>query len=135
MRIENCCKCGTEFGMSDAIYRAAQERREGFLFYCPNGHPQHYVTGKSKEQQLAEQLEAERLARQRAEQRIAEAHDVADRERRVAAAYKGVATRMNNRVKAGVCPCCNRHFENLHRHMASQHPDFDNVIDLAAARA
>lgn len=31
---------------------------------------------------------------------------------------------MKNRVANGVCPCCNRHFENLERHMKGQHPDF-----------
>lgn len=27
-------------------------------------------------------------------------------------------------VGAGVCPCCNRTFKNLARHMAGQHPGF-----------
>ncbi len=28
------------------------------------------------------------------------------------------------RIVSGVCPCCNRTFQNLARHIAGQHPDF-----------
>ena len=37
---------------------------------------------------------------------------------------KAAKTRLKNRVGKGVCPCCNRSFANLKRHMASQHPEF-----------
>lgn len=39
-------------------------------------------------------------------------------------AQKGQNTRLKNRIAAGVCPCCNRSFQNVARHMAGQHPDF-----------
>lgn len=29
------------------------------------------------------------------------------------------------RFANGVCPCCNRSFENVARHMRTQHPDYD----------
>lgn len=62
--------------------------------------------------------------------------DEAEAVKRSAAAYKGAATRLKNRAKAGVCPCCNRTFQNLARHMASQHPDHetDNVVELGQER-
>lgn len=53
-----------------------------------------------------------------------ELREEAKRERNRANGYKGHATRITKRAKAGVCPCCNRSFENLRRHMASQHPTF-----------
>ena len=31
--------------------------------------------------------------------------------------------RIEKRIHAGVCPCCNRSFPNLQRHMAAKHPD------------
>jgi Fe-S oxidoreductase len=47
-----------------------------------------------------------------------------------ARAQKAAKTRIKNdrdriktRVANGVCPHCNRTFQNLARHMASQHPD------------
>ncbi|MFB3077027.1 MAG: hypothetical protein ACE1Y4_03380 [Lysobacterales bacterium] len=39
-------------------------------------------------------------------------------------AHKAAATRIKNRVARGVCPCCNRSFTNLHRHMESKHPNY-----------
>jgi hypothetical protein len=46
-----------------------------------------------------------------------------------ARAYKGQATRLRNRAKAGVCPCCKRTVSQLARHMASKHPDFSTDAD------
>jgi hypothetical protein len=46
---------------------------------------------------------------------------------------KGVKTRMANRIKHGVCPCCNRTFLNLQRHMTTQHPSFNMSADSAGA--
>lgn len=99
-------------------------------FFCPNGHSQHYT-----------ESEADRLRRERdrLKQQIAQEQDVArqwreeaEREKARAAGYKGVATKMRNRVAKGVCPCCNRTFLDLARHMATKHPDIDNVIPLTA---
>lgn len=39
-------------------------------------------------------------------------------------ATKGVVTRLKNRARNGVCPCCIRTFKDLHMHMASEHPNF-----------
>jgi hypothetical protein len=44
------------------------------------------------------------------------------------AATKGHVTRKKRqleRVASGVCPCCNRSFVNLRRHMKTQHPEFE----------
>ena len=39
-------------------------------------------------------------------------------------ATKGVVTRLKKRAIAGVCPCCNRTFQQLAAHMAHKHPDY-----------
>lgn len=39
-------------------------------------------------------------------------------------AQKGVVTRIKNRISKGVCPCCNRTFGDLERHMKTKHPDY-----------
>ena len=122
--------------MSDDIYSTAMERREGFEFYCPNGHKQHYITGQSD-------LEKTRLERDRLRQQLAQKDDEIKRqrdlreqeERRVSAA-KGQITKLKKRAKAGVCPWCNRTFSNMAAHMKTQHPDMDpNVIDLGVEKA
>lgn len=120
--VEHCCQCGMAFAMTED-FQSRRLKNRGTSFYCPAGHSQHY-TGKSdvqKERERAEQIQ-QRLEAQRRQTAIH--RRAAEHARRSAAAEKGHRTRLKNRIAKGVCPCCNRHFQNLHRHIASQHPDF-----------
>jgi hypothetical protein len=125
---ETCSGCGILYAMPEEFQeeRYADKR----AFYCPNGHQQNY-TGKSEAEKLREQLDTERRQRQSAEQRVAmyadearSEREIAQRERHRANGYKGHATRITKRAKAGVCPCCNRTFKQLAQHMANKHPQF-----------
>lgn len=116
-----CCNCGVPFGMQPGYIEHLRESHA--WFYCPNGHRQHY----------AAETEAEKLRRQRdqLQQRLAQRDDEIEFQRkgrehaeRSAAAFKGQVTKLKKRGAAGVCPCCNRTFQNLGRHMATQHPDY-----------
>lgn len=132
--IDVCCQCKTRFGMSDEIKTIAMSRNEAFSFYCPNGHQLHYPAGETMETKL--RRECDRLKQDLAYQedmrrQEREARETAERR---AAGYKGVATKMKNRIKAGACPCCNRTFQDLARHIASKHPDIDNVVNFDAAK-
>lgn len=125
--IETCFKCDVRFGMPDGTYQTNIAQKEKGGFFCPHGHSQVYVTGETEVTKL-------RRERDRLKQRIAykddavrEAEARAENEKRRASGFKGQVTRIKNRVSAGVCPCCNRTFENLARHMNSQHPKFDCV--------
>jgi len=98
-------------------------RNDHKTFYCPSGHPQSYQH-ESNEEKL--RRERDRLA-----QRIAERDDEIKRQRelreateRQLSAARGRVTKIKNRVAKGVCPCCNRQFSNLHRHMTTEHPTF-----------
>lgn len=99
-------------------------RKSGGYHSCPNGHR----WGWSKENSEDEQIRRER---DRLKQKLAEKDDQIRRERerreaaeRSASASRGQVTKMKNRAAAGVCPCCNRSFENLRRHMTAKHPGF-----------
>lgn len=117
-----CCSCGVLFGMEFGYNHQRTEDHE--RFFCPNGHGQSY-TGKTEAQKLQEQLDAARSLAQREAARRQQAEERTEVERRSAAAYKGHVTRIRNRIANGVCPAgCNRHFENVERHIATQHPDF-----------
>jgi hypothetical protein len=124
-----CWKCKERFGLADET--EALLRRSGRSFCCPWGHSAVFKEGKTDAELLQEQLDAERRQRQSAEQRIAmyadearSEREIAARERRRANGYKGHATRITKRAKAGVCPCCNRTFKQLAQHMANKHPQF-----------
>lgn len=130
-----CCKCKCEFGLTLHVYQTRKEDHQ--VFWCPHGHQQHFSWGKTEEDKLREE-------RDRLKQQLAYKDDVIANERREAeyqkkrvAVAKGQVTKLKNRAAAGVCPCCNRTFQNLHRHMSSQHPTFrdekqaaDNVIPM-----
>lgn len=117
--VEECCNCHVAFAMTQELKARKQDTHQ--TFYCPNGHGQSYLA----------ETEAERLKRQlrsveqdRDWYKKAEARQSTERARaeRSLAATKGVVTRMRKRAIAGACQFCHRHFANVERHVASQHP-------------
>ena len=115
-----CGACGCLFGLSRFLYDA--RRADKGTFYCSNGHPRGYL-----------ESEADKLRRERDRltQRLAEKDDEIKRQRdlregteRQLSATRGVLTRIKNRVGHGVCPCCNRSFGDLTRHMKTKHPTY-----------
>lgn len=110
---EECCSCGVVFAMPAQLRE--EMLRTGHYFYCPVGHSQHYTESTEKKLRRAE----ERLREERAySSTLIKQRDGALRRVSV---HKGVVTRMKNRVHAGVCIECHRHFENLERHMKTKH--------------
>ena len=121
---ETCCNknCHMEFAMPADYHRFLRENPFTH-FYCPRGHRQWY-TGKSHDAKLKEkQEEIERLRRLREEDRKYASQRL-EFERNSKRAIKGHLTRTKRRVGNGVCPCCNRTFKDLARHMKGQHPDY-----------
>lgn len=113
-----CATCGIEIALLKSF--VAQRRRDHQGFFCPNGHNLVF-NAKSREEKLAEELEA---ANARAEAAERMRREVAEQAARQVAAAKGQVTKLKNRVGNGVCPCCNRSFTNLQRHMHTKHPGF-----------
>lgn len=128
IQIGPCAKCKCEVSLPEELYNSARHSKE-ISFHCAYGHSMHFPQGLSEEEKL--RRERDRLA-----QRVAERDDEirAQRERAEAAERRGAAargqvTKIKNRVGHGVCPCCNRTFENLARHMTSQHPAFAEAAE------
>lgn len=123
--LETCCKCGVPFGIPQELYESLQE--SGNSFYCPNGHSQYYTRKKSLEEKLKD-TEARLAIEKEAGEWYAEVYRQAKNElkntRNSLRATKAAHTRTKNRIKNGVCPCCNRQFINLHQHMKNQHPEY-----------
>lgn len=107
------CTCGVLFAVPEKLLDA--RRFDGKSFHCPNGHS--LVFKDSDREKITR--ERDRLRDQTA--RLTANLDQTEASRR---AYKGQATRLKKRTAGGVCPCCNRTFKELARHMESQHPDF-----------
>jgi hypothetical protein len=111
-----CYSCGVPFQVTKQLNDYYLNHRDK-SFCCPNGHSQHYI-GKTEEQKLREALQWEKERRERAESRA----KLEENSKRV---YKGHLTRVRRRVSGGVCPCCNRTFVALQRHMKTKHPDYE----------
>jgi len=114
-----CANCGMHFCLDSATYNRL--RKDHLSFYCPMGHSQHFAA-ESAEEKL-------RRERDRLVQNAARLEDEIAIEKRRTAAAKAEITKIRNRVNAGVCPCCNRTFQNLAKHMKGKHPD---VVPLKA---
>ena len=121
---ESCCNCGMAFAMEVDFQK--RRRADHKLFYCPAGHAQHY-TGASAEQKLQRELAQKQRDLDEARHRAARAEN----ER---ANIQKAHRKMRARVVNGVCPCCNRSFENLRMHMQTQHADFGKESTMLALR-
>lgn len=110
---ETCCNCGIPFAMPDYLQRQCKENKKNF--YCPNGHGQHYTTSE---------IDKLRADVARAKQDGEWWKNRAEVSAKEVITHKGQITKLKNRISKGVCPCCQRTFVNLGRHMHTKHPDF-----------
>lgn len=102
--------CGASFAVPDESYERWHQTH--VRWYCPHCGSRRHFIGETKEQKRIRDLE-QRVAREQG--RVVAERTRADNHRR---RYR----RMRERIQNGVCPCCNRTFTNLARHMATQHP-------------
>lgn len=109
-----CASCGVVFGLSQNLERNLRETHRNF--FCPNGHT---LSFRSKTE-----ADLERDRRITAEKKLQEANADVAIARAEKAKAEAALNRTKKRVSAGVCPCCNRTFSQLRRHMAAKHPDF-----------
>jgi hypothetical protein len=112
-----CGECGIVFAIPSSKYRRCNDQGEDW--YCPNGHCRIFC--ESENQKLQKQLTAERdrVIREKCAREQAEtlANELEADKRKL----HGKLSRIHKRIRNGVCPCCNRHFDNLERHMKSKH--------------
>ena len=118
--IEECYKCHIPFALTKEFHR--KKNNDGTSFWCPAGHSQAYVGDENSKLQKELSQEREKLKRERIEKE--QAQGLFEAERNSHRSTRGHVTRIKNRISAGVCPCCNRSFQNLKSHMEGQHPDF-----------
>jgi hypothetical protein len=107
-----CCECGLVFGVPANWDSARRETGKGF--FCPNGHSLTYKGEIDRLRKKVQQLEAT----------TTHLRDQVQATERSRAAVQGVLTKERKRTANGVCPCCKRSFQNVHRHIANQHPNF-----------
>lgn len=107
-----CGGCDIPFYVPNTWYARKSGNNESFT--CPNGCGRRFVgeTDAEKHRKRAECL-AQQLASREEDLRVASAS---------LTATKGQLTKARKREVNGVCPCCNRTFADVQRHMANKHP-------------
>ena len=125
----SCPNCGVVFTITTDMenYR----RRDGHPFYCPNGH------SISFDNSLEERLKAEQQKVANLNVRNVELAGKLERAETAKAQAVEKKKRIETRVSNGVCPCCNRTFQNLGRHMQTKHkgdPSYKFNIDKLAMK-
>jgi hypothetical protein len=111
------CWCGIPFAIPENLQEWMHKSSDNSC-RCPNGHSMVY--SNTLKEQLEQAREQARLARQRE----GATRSLLDQEERSHAATRGHLTRAKkqvHRAEHGVCPHCNRSFQNLARHMESKH--------------
>jgi DNA repair exonuclease SbcCD ATPase subunit len=111
------CWCGIAVAIPSNLYSYMQNDSANAA-YCPLGH-QFFFSEGNKEKLRKAEAEIERQKKQ-----VRATRDLLAAEERSHSATRGHLTRTKKRIVNGVCPCCNRHFADLERHMHAKHPDY-----------
>lgn len=132
-----CGCCGGVYALTSRFVDEKRAKGESWTCpYCEVGWGFKESAHKKEVRELKEKIERERRQREWAEQRAESARAREETVRRSRAAIKGQLTKTKKRVGRGVCPCCNRSFENLRRHMESKHPEYaDEPVEDGETRA
>ena len=115
LEVDVCLTCGIMFALPEEMLARAR-KTPSIWWYCPNGHHWHFPV-KTEEQKLQEAKD--QLARERSRH---------DQTQASLSATRGVVTKQRKkleRVSKGICPCCNRSFSDLKKHMQTKHPDYE----------
>lgn len=117
---KHCPVCGVHYGLPKALNE--ERLTNGGSWFCPNGHT--LICTETKVDKLTRERDRLKQERARLEDETGQAWAVADTERRRAAAARGQVTKLKKRAAGGACPCCNRTFIDLRRHMETKHAGF-----------
>lgn len=123
LETETCCKCGMVWAMTADFVR--RRRDDNAWFYCPAGHQQHYT---------ANQLDKLRQELNQAHRDIDRAKEAEAEQRAKVMQIAKSYNKVRQRIRNGVCPCCNRTFQNLANHMRTEHADYGDTKTLRALR-
>lgn len=114
--------CTVKCGVCGGVYAILEDYREqqwekGKSWHCPYCEIGWGYAGAGEYDRL------KKAAEQASSRAVfyADQAKAAERSRRATA---GHLTRTKRRIAAGVCPCCNRHFINLERHITTKHPRY-----------
>lgn len=117
LEVHDCPTCGILYAAPVDFFRRKNENSGSW--HCPNGDSVVF-TASALDRAKAD-LEKARQATAEWREWYNEEAERRKAEERSHSATRGHLTRVKRRVHAGVCPHCNRTFQQLARHMQSKH--------------
>lgn len=118
-----CCVCKSKMWLPDALHTAARAS-EKIMFYCAYGHEQHFGKGETEETILRRERDRLKQALAQRDDEIANANRLLAQQGWNISKMKAEHAKTSRRLSRGVCPCCNRTFNQMARHMRTKHPEF-----------
>ena len=112
----DCGKCGGVFALNEAFTSHARANRGAY--YCPYCDTR-WSWNESDTDRLRKQLESKERELREAKCETLRQSNLKELEMK----EREKSEKKLRRVNKGVCPCCNRSFNNLHRHMETKHPE------------
>jgi len=112
----HCGECGGTYAINER-YRALQYQKGG-SWHCPYCQVGWGYANNNENAKLKRELENERRYKANA---LARANEEAAARLKAERALK----RHKTRTKNGACPCCNRTFVQLARHIKTKHPEYE----------
>lgn len=123
------CSCGGTYALQKRFLRQAHEL--GKQWWCPYcGASRGY--GETASERLERQLVQERQRHDQTRAELNAKRAEAERIERRRRATVGAKTKIEKRIKHGVCPCCRRTFQNLRDHMHHEHPNYATTTEIEA---
>lgn len=108
-----CPNCAGVYAITERF--KDNKRKSGGGWQCPycNQEVGYWESENSKLQKALDEKQRALVA--------SKCETLAERQAREAVEQK--LSNLSRRVRCGVCPCCNRSFQNLKRHMKTKHPE------------
>ena len=125
--VKTCPKCGVVYGLQQAHLDGMRDEKGSYC--CPNGHWRTFSEGKYD--RLQKEITEKNRQLELVNTRYGNLREDLERTERRLFATRGVVTKIRKRVAGGACPCCNRTFQNLGRHMKTKHPDYTRKEEVA----
>lgn len=118
----NCGECGGTYAINER-YRQ-QQYEKGGSWTCPYCKCGWGYSNNNENARLRKELAEAQRGKDFYKNNAAAEREAREATERRLIAQKAAKTRLRNRIKNGVCPCCTRTFNNLARHMKTEHPGF-----------
>lgn len=125
LAVISCGSCGGTYAINEHFRQQCWEQGSSWTCpYCKCGWGYSNDNENARLKKKVEELQANQA------RTLSRLNEEVSRSNHLTIQLKGTKTRLTNvkkRVANGVCPCCNRTFVNLQRHMHTKHPDYTHA--------